>query len=105
MLQRHIRLTNGVTITLALRCQVEQMADGCAGRAQAMDAGCGHQLVRFWDGPVTCNKPHGIAAREAVGGKVCEYDASSRPCLGHDTVCSGCPQTILLGSLESESAR
>ena len=27
------------------------------------------------------------------------------PCLGHDTVCSGCPLTILLGSLGSESAK
>jgi hypothetical protein len=31
-LQRHDRLTNGVTITQALRCQIEQMADGCFER-------------------------------------------------------------------------
>ena len=57
-----------------------------------------------WDGPVTCCKSHGIAAREPAGKKVpCEYDAS--PCLGHATVCSGCPLTILIGSLGSASAR
>ena len=58
-----------------------------------------------WDGPVTYNnsKSHGIAARDAAGRKVpCDHDAS--PCLGHATVCSGCPLTILIGSLGSASA-
>ena len=54
-------------------------------------------------GPVTCNKSHWIAACDAAGRKVpCDHDAS--PCLGHATVCSGCPLTILIGSLDSASA-
>ncbi len=36
-------------------------------RAQAMDAGCGSSTHGHWDGPVTCNKSHGIAAREHAG--------------------------------------
>jgi hypothetical protein len=77
-----------------------------AGRAQAMDAGCGSLTLGHWDGPVTCNKSHWIAAREAAGRKVpCEHDALPRPCLGHATVCSGCPLIILLVSLGSQSAR
>jgi hypothetical protein len=75
-----------------------------AGRAQVMDAGCGSSTRGHWDGPVTCNKSHGIAAREPAGRKVpCEHGAS--PCLGHATVCSVCPLTILIGSLGSASAR
>ena len=74
------------------------------GRAQAMDAGCGSSTRGHWDGPVTCNKSHGIAARELAGRKVpCEHDAS--PCLGHATVCSGRALTILIGSLGSASTR
>ena len=74
-----------------------------AGRAQAMDAECSSSTRGHWDGPVTCNKSHGIAARDAAGRKVpCEHDAS--PCLGHASVCSGCPLTILIGSLGSASA-
>jgi hypothetical protein len=66
-----------------------------AGRAQAMGAGCGSSTRGHWDGPVTCNKSHGIHAREAAGRKVrCEHDAS--PCLGHAIVCSGCLLTILV---------
>ncbi len=54
----------------------------------------------YWDGPVTCNKTHWIAARDAAGRKVpCEHDAS--PCLGRVTVCSGCALTILIGSLSN----
>jgi hypothetical protein len=69
-----------------------------------MDARLGSSACGHWDGPVTCNKSREIAAREAAGRKVpCEHDAS--PCLGHATVCSGCPLTILLGSLGSSSAR
>ena len=76
----------------------------CAKLAQVMDAGCGSSTRGHWDGPVTCNKSHGIAARELAGRKVpCEHDAS--PCLGHATVCSGCALTILIGSLSSASAR
>ncbi len=72
-----------------------------AGRAQAMGAGCG---CGHWDGPLTCNKSLGIQAREAAGREVpCEHDAS--PCLGHATVCSGCPLTILLDSLGSALTR
>jgi hypothetical protein len=57
-----------------------------------------------WDGPVTCNKTHGIAARNAAGRKVpCEQDAS--PCLRRATVCSGCALTILIGFLSSAWAR
>ncbi len=48
-----------------------------AGMAQAMGAGCGSSTRGHWDGPVTCNKSHGIQAREAAGRKVpCEHDAS-----------------------------
>ena len=48
-----------------------------AGRAQAMDAGCGSSTRGHWDGPVTCNKSPGIHAREAAGRNVpCEHDAS-----------------------------
>ena len=69
-----------------------------AGRAQAMDAECDSSTRGHWDGPVTCKQSHGIAAREAAGRKVpCEHDAS--PCLDHASVCSGCPLTILVGSL------
>ena len=53
-------------------------------------------------GPVTGNKSQGIAVRAKQHGDPCEHDAS--PCLGHATVCSGCPLTILLGSLGTESA-
>jgi hypothetical protein len=74
-----------------------------AGRAQAMDAECGSSTRGHWDGPVTCNKSHGIASRDAAGRKVpCVHDAS--PCLSHATVYSGCPLTILIGSLGSASA-
>ena len=74
------------------------------GRAQAMDAGCGSSTRGHWDGPVTCNKSHGIAARQHAGCKVpCEHDTS--PCLGHATVCSAGAMTILIGSLGSASAR
>jgi len=46
-----------------------------AGRVQAMDAGCGSSTRGHWDGPVTCNKSHGIAARKAAGRKApCEHD-------------------------------
>jgi hypothetical protein len=37
------------------------------GRALAMDAGCGSSTRGHWDGPVTCNKSHGMAAREPAG--------------------------------------
>ncbi len=71
---------------------------------KAMVAGCGSSTRGNRDVLVTCNKSNGIAARESAGRKVpCEHDAS--PCLGHATVCSGCPLTILLGSLGSASAR
>jgi hypothetical protein len=77
---------------------------GTAGRAQAMDAGCGSLTHGHWDGPVTCNKSHGSAALEAKWRKVpCEDVAS--PGLGHATVCSRCSLTTLLGSLGSASAR
>ena len=75
-----------------------------AGRAQAMDAAeCGSSTRGHWDGPVTCNKSHGIASRDAAGRKV-PFDHNAPPCLGHATVCSGCPLTILIGSLGSASA-
>jgi hypothetical protein len=52
-----------------------------ADRAQAMGAGCGSSTRGHWDGPVTCNKSHGIPAREAAGRKVpCEHDAMFGPC-------------------------
>jgi hypothetical protein len=74
-----------------------------AGRAQAMVAGCGSSTRGHWDGPVTYNKSHRGAAREAARKKApCEHDAS--PCLGHAIVCSGCPLTILLCSLGNASA-
>ena len=78
-----------------------------AGRAQAMDAGCGSSTRGHWDGPVTCNKAHGIAARKVgdgfrVMGSVWN---NASPCLGHAAVCSGCALTILIGSLCSASAR
>ncbi len=74
------------------------------GLAQAMDA-CGGSSTRgYWDGPVTCNKLHWIAACKLAGQKVpCEHDPL--PCLGHATVCSGCALTILIGSLGSASTR
>ena len=40
-----------------------------AGRARAMDAGCGSSTRGHWDGHVTCNKPHRIAAQDAVHGE------------------------------------
>ncbi len=75
-----------------------------AGQVLAMDAGCGSSTRGHWDGPVTCNKSHGIAAREAAWIKdPCDHNAS--PCSGHATVCTRCPLTNLLGSLGSTSAR
>ncbi len=55
-----------------------------AGRARAMDAGFGSSTRGHWDGPVTCNKSHGIAAREATGRKI-PYEHGALPCLGHAT--------------------
>ena len=75
-----------------------------ADQVLATDAECGSSTRGHWDGPVTCNKSHWIAAREPAGRKVpCEHDAS--PCLGQATVCSGCALTILIGSLGSASAK
>ena len=75
-----------------------------ADQVQATDAECGSSTRGHWDGPVTCNKSHGIVAREPAGRKVpCEHVTS--PCLGHATVCSGGALTILIGSLCSASAR
>ena len=48
--------------------------DGCRSIA-----GCGSSTHGHWDGPVTCNKSHGIAACDAAGRKVpChgDHDAS-----------------------------
>jgi hypothetical protein len=72
-----------------------------------MDAGCGSSTRGHWDGPVTCNKAHGIVAREVgdgfhVMGSVWN---NASPCLGHAAVCSGCALTILIGFLGSASAR
>ena len=97
-----IQVSAGDTELLSTTCATPFRAlPATAGRAQAMDARCGTSTRGHWNGPVTCNKSHGIAARDAAGRKVpCEHDAS--PCLGtlgHASVCSGCPLTILVGSL------
>ena len=69
-----------------------------------MDAGCGLSTRGHWDGPVTCNKSHGIVAREPAGRMVPSEHVTS-PSLGHATVCSGGALTILIGSLGSALAR
>ncbi len=63
----------GVSATVAPSHRVRLAARGPG----PMDAGCGSSTRGHWDGPVTCNKSHGIAARDATGRKApCEHDAS-----------------------------
>ena len=65
------------------------------------------QLVGIGMVPWPVIKLTGLQRAKSEMGSVwwvpCEHDAS--PCLGHAAVCSGCPLTILLGSLGSASAR